>query len=70
MKLEADTDVIRLFLRKIEYIYKEELTENPGGMIERIWFHAWKTAEDYHKERIKNGLSCEQDAINKNCRLA
>jgi hypothetical protein len=69
MKLEADTDVIKFFLRKIENIYNEELAENPNGIIERIWFHAWKTAEEYHRERIKKGLSSEQDAVNRNLRL-
>jgi len=70
MKLDANTDVIRSFFKKIEYVYDEELAEGKPNIFDRLWFHAWKSAEEYHRERLKSGLSTEQDAINRNCRLS
>jgi len=70
MKLDANTDVIRSFFKRVEYIYDEELAEKRPNIFDRLWFHAWKTAEEYHRERIKKGLSSEQDANDRCLRLS
>ena len=69
MKLEADINVVRSFFKKIEYIYDEELAEGKP-VFDPLWFHAWRSAEEYHRERLKKGLSSEQDAIDRCLRLS
>jgi len=69
---DADVDVIHYLFDKlrVEKYAKEELVAKNQNVFNLIWMQAWRSAEDYHRELYKKGLTTEQDAINRNLRLS